>query len=121
MFPRWIIDIPNYYENISYPNLISEIYYGKPEMYSNTGFFAAGYMRFGYVGIVLSFVLFAWILMMMDKMQKRAGYVLAVGSFVYPVFMLTDAHLIDALILGNWMIVIILMVFYAGEKEKSVL
>ena len=120
VFPTWLIYVPNYYANVSYPNLISEIYYGKPDMYSNTGFFAEGYMRFGHIGTVLIFILFAWVLLLMDKMQKRAGYVLTVGAFVYRVFMLTDNHLFDALVFGDWMLVIILMIFYVDGKQSYI-
>lgn len=118
IFPRWLINIPNYYENINYTHLISDIYYGKPDMRSNTGFIAEGYMRFGYAGIVIIFILLAILLIMIDKMQKRAGYIFTIGAFCYPVFMLTDTHLFDTVFFGSWMIVVLLLFFYSPEKKE---
>lgn len=117
IFPRWLIKIPNHYENIRYTFLISELYYGEPEMNSNTGFLAEGYMRFGHIGILLILILFAVVLRMMDNMQKRAGYAFTIGAFVYPVLGLTDAHLLDSIFFGPWMIIMLLLVAYTSKGE----
>lgn len=120
IFPRWLIPIRNYYENINYTYLISAIYYGKPEMNSNTGFMAEGYMRFGHIGTIFIMIILALILRLMDQMQKRAGYVVTVGAFVYPVLGLSDAHLIDSLFLGSWMIILLVLIFYTPYKISGI-
>lgn len=118
IYPRWLIDIPNYYEDIDYTHLLSEIYYGKPEMGSNTGFLAEGYMRFGHIGTVGIMIVFALLLCMMNGMQKRGGYALTIGVFVYPVLMLSDTHLIDTLLFGPWTLLLCILFLYKPDKKQ---
>lgn len=117
IFPRWILPIQNPYEGINIPHMIAEIYYNKPEMGSNTGFLAEGYMRFGYIGIFIVIWVYTAVIKLMDRMQERVGYNLTVSAFVYPMLMLTDSHLIDSLVLGKYMFMVIIMVFYGWEKR----
>lgn len=119
LLPRWIINIPNYYENINFTYVISEIYYGKPEMASNTGFLTEGFMRFGHIGTIMILYLFSLILKLMDNMQKRTGYTLVVGAFVYSVLALTDAYLIESIFFGTWMILLFILMFYVPVKNKT--
>ena len=119
MFPRFLMPIRSYYENIPYTFVISDIYYGKPEMNSNTGFMAEGYMRFGYIGIIGIFVLLAFILKGIDRFEMRTSVQLAIGLFVYPIFGLADAHLIDSLVLGPWMILVIILLIYKEKPAKN--
>lgn len=119
MIPRWLIHIPNYYENISYPMEIGKIYFNEPDMYCNTGFLAEGFMRFGYIGTILILVLFAIILLQIDAFQKRVGFRMAVGFFIYPIYSLVDAHLIDSFILGPWMALEIILLFYTQTDWKD--
>ena len=119
IIPRWLINIPNYYENIDYTHIISKIYYGKPEMSSNTGFLAEGFMRFGHLGTVFILFLFSMILKLMDKLQNKAGYTLVVGAFVYSVLALTDTYLLESLIFGTWMIPLIILLVYIPVKNKT--
>lgn len=119
MFPRFLMPIRSYYENTPYTFVISDIYYGKPEMNSNTGFMAEGYMRFGYIGIIGIFVLLAFILKGIDRFEIRTSTQLAIGLFVYPIFGLADAHLIDSLVLGPWMILVIILLVYKEKPAKN--
>lgn len=119
ILPRWIINIPNYYENIDYTHVISEIYYEKPDMSSNTGFLAEGFMRFDHIGTIIILYLFSMILKLMDNMQNRTGYPLVVGAFVYSVLVLTDTYLIESIFFGTWMIPLIILLFYVPVKNKT--
>ena len=121
IFPRWLVDIPNYYENIPYNYEISEIYYGKPEMNSNTGFLAEGFARFGHIGTLLILVLFALILKQVDKLQDRTGFALAIGVFVYPVFVLADGYLMNSFVLGAWMILLLVLLFYTKSSGNGLM
>lgn len=112
MFPRWLINIPNPYTALHYSFDISAIYYNAPEMQSNTGFFAEGNLRFGHIGTILILLLFAFLLKQIDRFQERAGYTLAIGVFIYPIFFLNDSHLLDSVILGPWMFLLALLLFY---------
>jgi len=116
IFPTWIIKVPSYYENINIPHDISTVYYDKPDMGTNTGFFAEGYARFGYAGIVLLLLLFALLLKQTDRLQDRAGYPLTVGLFVFPVLLLSDTYLLDSLVLGPWMFLTAILLFYIPRR-----
>lgn len=123
IIPRWLFYVPNYYENIPYSYEISAIYYNLPEMNSNTGFLAEGYMRFGHLGTVGILVFFGCILKLIDRFQERAGYSLAVGVFIYQIYSLADAHLLDSLVLGPWMLLMFILLFcgstFRGEGHRS--
>lgn len=115
IFPRWIINIPSNYES-GYPNgytyQISAIYYNQPEMNSNTGFLAEGYMRWGIFGVFLCMVVFAILLKVMDGFQKRTSYTFALGCCILPVFLLTDSPLISSVMFGPLGIWLLFMLFY---------
>ena len=119
IFPRWLIYIPNYYEDIPYSFEISTIYYDRPEMNSNTGFLAEGFMRFGHVGTVMILVLFALILKQIDHFQHRTSYPLAVGVFVYQIYSLSDAHLLDSLVLGPWMLLLLILLLCGRAAPRE--
>lgn len=117
IFPRWLLYIPNYYESIPYTFEISEIFYGLPEMNSNTGFLAEGYMRFGHLGTVGIMLLFAWLLKMIDSFQSRTSYALAVGVFIYQIYTLADGYLLESMMLGPWMLLIVILLFCGVRKN----
>ena len=119
IFPRWLVYIPNYYENIPYTYEISDIYFNKSEMNSNTGFIAEGFMRFGHIGILIVFLAMALLLRQMDKLGKRTNYSFAIGIFVTQIIFLADGHLIDSFILGNWMILVAILAFYTKYQRKK--
>ena len=119
VFPRSIVDLSSYYENVPFTYEIARIYFNEPEMNANTGFLAEGYMRFGHVGTILILIFFAMILKWIDGFQNRAGYALAVGAFAYPVYALNDAHLLDSLFFGPWMILLLLIMFYRGNMRAA--
>lgn len=106
-----------YDERIGY--IISEKYFNLPEMNSNTGFLAEGFARFGFVGIFLSLILFALVLMLLDRMQRRSGYTFAVTMSVYPIFTLNDAQLIDSLIFGPMLVLLFIILLYYDDYSKE--
>lgn len=118
LFPRWLIPIENPYAGISYPNEIGAIYLNSPETYANTGFLAEGYLRFGFVGIFLSLLLFGQVLKWIDSLQERYGYGKCIAILVLPVFSLADAELFNSLLWGAWMLILMYVAFYK-EPEVS--
>lgn len=120
VFPRWLINIHNYYEDIPYTYVISEIYYNAPNMNSNTGFFAEGYMRFGHIGTIIVLLIFAWLLRMMDNLQSKCNYEVIIGTFVYPVIGLADGHIIDAIVLGVWTPLVFILLFYSKYRNTRI-
>ena len=119
IFPRWLFYIPNYYENIPYSYEISAIYYNLPEMNSNTGFLAEGYMRFGHIGTVGILLFFGCILKLIDRFQERVGYSLAIGVFIYQIYSLADAHLLDSMVLGPWMMLLFILLFCGSNFHRQ--
>lgn len=121
VIPRWLIDIPNPYESIDYQHEIGGLYWGSYETNAGTGFLAEGYFRFGLIGIFLILIIFAMLLKGIDHLQERIGYGLTVSIFVYLVYSLVDAHLIDELLFGRWAIVLVFLVFcYRTKKWETI-
>ncbi len=119
IFPRWLLNISDPLQGVDYGYDISAIYYNRPLMNSNTGFFAEGYMRFGHIGTLLVLEFFALLLRMVDSFQTRASYAMAVSVFLYPVFGLADGHILSSLVLGPWMILVLLMLLYQGPGKRK--
>lgn len=99
--------------------IISEKYFGLPEMNSNTGFFAEGFSRFGLPGVVAALILFSFLLILLDGMQKRTGYTFAVTMSVYPIFTLNDGQLIDSLIFGPMLALLFICLFYYDNQSEE--
>lgn len=116
ILPTWILKVPSYYEDVGYTYDIAAIYYNKPEMNANTGFFAEGYMRFGCIGIILLPLLLALLLKQMDRFQDRAGYILTISIFIYPIQLLSDGHLLDSLVFDHWMFLTAILLFYQPRR-----
>lgn len=112
------LDYP-YDQKIGY--IISEEYFGLPEMNSNTGFLAEGFSRFGFIGIFLVLIIFAIMLILLDRLQKRAGYTFTVTMGIYPIFTLNDGQLIDSLIFGPMLALLVIILLYHDNhiKEKE--
>ncbi len=118
VFPTWLISLDNPYATIPYSYDISAIYYGMPEMNSNTGFLAEGFLRFGHWGTFLVLAIFAMLLRQIDSLQNRLGYALTVSIFICPVYALADAYLLDQLLFGSWMPALLFM-FFCQKSHPS--
>jgi hypothetical protein len=101
--------------------IISEEYFGLPQMNSNTGFLAEGYSRFGFIGISLALIVFAIVLMLLDRLQARIGYTFSVTLSIYPLYTLNDGLLIDSLIFGPMLALLLIILLYHDNfgKEKE--
>lgn len=100
--------------------LISTVYFDRPEMNSNTGFLAEGYYRFGYFGIFLALILFAFVLIILDHFAKLNGYSFTVSMSFFSILLLNDGSLIDPLIFGPFTILVVLCLFYnVNDDFKS--
>lgn len=117
IFPRSWFPISNPYGDETIAHIIGAVYYNKPSQGANTGFLAEGYMRFGYVGIFFCMFLYTLIIELMEKMKERVGYSMTISSFVYPMLMLTDGHLIDSLFFGKFMFVVIILLVYKNTRK----
>lgn len=100
--------------------IISTEYFNKPEMNSNTGFWAEGYYRFGLFGILLVGILFALLILVIDEFAKWNGYSFALGISFFAIFTLNDGGIIDPIIFGPLTVLIFLCLFYnKGDDFKK--
>lgn len=111
--------IPQYYTTHNYPFDIGFIYFNEPLMSADTGFFIEGYARFGYVGLVLSFVFLAIILKKIDAFQERTSYSTAVSFFIYPMYALAETQILGNIVLGSWMFLFVLLNHYEEKQGLS--
>lgn len=95
-----ILKIPNPYNEMPYQNLISEIYFNKKDMWSNTGYLIEGYARNGILGQILVALLFGLVLYILYISSKRLGsnYMLAIS--ILPIFTLNDGYLFSSFLFG---------------------
>lgn len=111
--------VPEYYTTHSYPFEIGAIYYNSPQMSADTGFFAEGYARFGFVGLILSLVFLALILKQIDSFQSRTSYATAISFFIYPIYALAEQQILSTIVLGTWMFLFIILNHYKEKKEEN--
>ena len=97
--------------------IISKVYFDNPVMNSNTGFLAEGYYRFGILGIFLSLILFALVLLLLDYFSISNGYSFAVSIGVFPIFLLNDGALIDPLLFGQLTVLVGVCLFYNKKYD----
>ena len=116
IFPTWIVPYEGNYTSVSYPLEISAIYYGKPEMYSNTGFLVEGFARFGHFGMLFEMVLFSLVLKLIDSFQKRTDCQTTIGWFVFVIYLSCDAFFLDSLFFGPWMFAILILLLYKNNR-----
>lgn len=113
--PTWLVNIPNHYpEGIGY--IISDVYYGMPEMNSNTGFMVEGYMRYGFIGMFIIFIIFAVILLMIDDLAKRSDYSFAIGACSFSIFLLSDGYLLTMV---PWLAMMLILIFYSDLELRK--
>lgn len=109
----------NYSENI--PNLIGEVYFGRPEMWTNTGFMADTYANLGVFGVFLVAALLALIIMWVDITIEcnSADILLGLQSmFLLYYVSLNDGAAISVLFSGGMMFAVLLILFVSFNKES---
>lgn len=106
-----------YPEGIGY--VISDKYFQLPEVNSNTGFIAEGMSRYGVLGIVLAFILLAFVFWVVDYFARKNGYKFAVCLALFSVILLNDGAIIDTLIFGHLLILVLICLFYNQKYDKK--
>lgn len=121
LFPRWLIPLQNPYGE-GYPNgytyQIGKIYYNAPQMDCNTGFIGEGFLRWGLIGLLIEFLVFAFVLKLLDGFQNKTSFVFTIGISVNVVFGLGDGHLISPLLCGYLTVWILFLLFYKEPGSK---
>lgn len=119
LFPTWFLHFNTRYVDLDYTRAISGIYYGTPEAVSNTGYFAECHARFGYIGYILGGVLLAGVLKLLDSAQKNNGFALMTGASLCVFLGLSDAFLLNSIVLGPMMILIAISLFYKNKNAVN--
>ena len=107
-----IMKLKNPYSSISYPNLIAGIYFGNYSMYSNTGALVEGYVRFGYIGILIVPILLGCILHLLQYGARKNGIIFIIGISIFPIMLLNDGYLISSLMFGELLLLSIVCLFF---------
>ena len=74
---------------------------------------------FGYLGILLAVVLFAFLLKCLDFCENRNGFAFTIGISIYSLFMLNDTSLIDSILFGNITILLVILIFYKNSNKYT--
>lgn len=109
---NFIAKTQNPYDIMPYQNLIAGIYLDRYEMYSNTGFLAEGYARFGYIGLIIIPIIFGIVLYIISYGSKVNGISFMGGIAIFPLMNLNDTFLIPSLTFGGILLLIIVALFF---------
>lgn len=107
-----IVKMQDPYANMPYQNLMAGIYIGSYEMYSNTGFLAEGYARFGYIGIIIIPIIFGIILSIINNSANKNGISFMMAIAALPFLNLNDSFLLPSLTFGGILLLIIVSIFF---------
>ncbi len=110
----------SYTQNI--PNLIGEVYFNRPEMWTNTGFIADAYANGGIVGIALiSVILFYFIRLSERLLFHSSESLVRLIQVVYLLFFisLNDGGAISVIFSGGMIFVTISLLIVDFSERKS--
>lgn len=102
----------------NYQNYISEIYFDKPEMYSNTGFLAEGFARFGIIGVFLVPIIVALVLYVICSKINEDNQAYIMGISILPLMSLNDKFAITSLTFGSLLCLLVIIYFFDKERIK---
>ena len=106
----------NPYSEIQYEKLISDIFFNKPEMFSNTGFLIEGFVRWGYIGFFIIPIIFAVVLHILNFGVKNNSFIFMVTISIVPILNLNDCYLISSLTFGALLFLCIISLFFRIDK-----
>ncbi len=95
--------------------LIGREYFGKPEMSSNAGILANGFMNFGYWGVVAYSAIFSVFLMMLNSISLNKKYF---GLFVFFMFIFRGAPFFTTILThGFWIMLLLAFTVFPNRKK----
>lgn len=101
--------------DIKFSNVISEIYFNKPEMASNTGMFADFFVNIGPYGLIIMTIVFGIFLKSLDKLVKQNNE-FVFGVFSVSALILTNTSFMTWLITGGGLISILILNFSTSKN-----
>jgi hypothetical protein len=96
--------------------LIGREYFGKPEMSSNAGIIANGFMNFGYYGVFAFSVIFSGFLMILNSIKLNRRYF---GLFIFFMFIFRGSPFFTTILTHGFWIVLVLAFTVLPQKKKS--
>lgn len=116
----WSPNIVEYPFNLPIPLVISEIYTGAPISWANAGFLATGYMHFGLAGMLVYSFIVGMIFRFIDYIAKWClpGW-LCIAIMITPIFSLTNADLLTALVTHGILLAIMLLWLMSGDIHNN--
>lgn len=118
-----ILGFNSIYEE-SIKNIIGRIYFGKPEMWTNTGYVADAYSNGGIVNVFLIVILLSLILKIFDQLiGGKVNVFLANALVMLFMISLNDGGLIYVMGTGGMLVTLLIFVFidFDNSKEPSLL
>jgi hypothetical protein len=105
---RGFIEYP--YELVP-PHLISQVYFGNPDMNANTGVVGNAFMNFGFIGLLLFGVLLVLVLKLMDALARHKDARIAVAAVATSAFVLSNSALLTGLLTHGLLLALVLIYF----------
>ena len=110
-------DFSNYPYDLQPAYLIGEEYFGKPEMSSNTGIVANGFMNFGYLGVVIYSVIFSLFLSILNSINMNRRYF---GLFIFFMFIFRGSAFFTTILThGFWLVLILAFVVFPKTETTK--
>lgn len=104
----------------SIKNVIGRIYFGKPEMWTNTGYVADAYSNGGVVNVIVIVILLSLILKIFDHLiSGRVNVFLANALVMLFAISLNDGGLIYVMGTGGMLVALLLFVFIDFDNSKE--
>lgn len=112
--------------NVKYPyemrfvNLISDVYFNRPNMTASTGYLGSGYANFGFVGVGIYTLIISIILIIIDSFGKKINNSLITGIVLFSIIILNESDLLTTLLSGGLMLLLILLYLFASMQKRNV-
>jgi len=97
--------------------LISSIYRSS-DANANASFMVEGFIRFGYFGIFISFLIFSLLLKFIDKVSLKLGSKFTLLIWLVPIFILNETYLISEILFGYVLLNILSTLFLLNNSKK---
>lgn len=109
-------DLMQYPYDLPPEYLIGREYFGKPEMSSNTGLIANGFMNFGYIGVLGYSVMFSVFLMILNSVKLNRKYF---GLFIFYMLIFRGSPFFTTILTHGFWIVLIMAFTILPQRKQS--
>lgn len=113
---RYFFDYP--YE-LEPPYLIAQHYFNKPEMSSNNGIIADGFMHFGMVGVFIWAMLFSFLLKVLNVITINKNKLILWSLILISSRVFSDGSFFTGLLTHGFLLLILIVYFYPVSKANK--